>query len=146
MPGQTETRLPWGQDTITIKGRNTGIQHLIVHFDDEQLNILDFLNTSLKAEYAAIYEEIMSCYEAKLKTGSIFDHNFPEAEFRVEKIEPPNSQSLCPTVDQELIETLFAKYNTCLTYLKTSFKEYETVVEKWFDAFSEVEKDSFDKF
>jgi hypothetical protein len=85
MPEQTETRLPWGQDTITIKGHNTGIQHLIVHFDDEQLNILDFLNTSLKAEYATIYEEIMSRYEAKLKTGSIFDHNFPEIKFTCKK-------------------------------------------------------------
>jgi hypothetical protein len=88
----------------------------------------------------------MPCYEAKLKTGSIFDHNFPEAKISVQKIEPSNSQSPHPTVDKELIETLFVKYKTCLTYLKTSFKEYKTVVGKWFDAFSEVEKNSFDKF
>jgi hypothetical protein len=140
MPEQTETRLPWGQDTITIKGRNTGIHHLTVYFDDEQLNILDFLNHSLKAEYAAFYEELMSRYEAKLKTGSIFDHSFPEAKFSVQKIEPPNSQSPHRTTDKELIEILFTKYNTCLACLKTSFKEYETVVEKWFDKLLGKEK------
>ncbi|MDR1324964.1 MAG: hypothetical protein LBK00_02890 [Treponema sp.] len=133
MPEQTETRLPWGQDTITIKGRNTGIQHLTVYFDDEQLNILDFLNASLKAEYAAIYEEIMSRYEAKLKTSSIFDHNFPEAQFSVETIEPPNSQGSHPAADKELIEAMLNEYHTRLVCMKTNFKAYEANVEKWFN-------------
>jgi hypothetical protein len=65
------------------------------YFDDEHLNILDFLNHSLKVEYADIYEEIMSRYEAKLKTSDIFDHNFPDAKFSVQKIKPPNSQLIC---------------------------------------------------
>jgi hypothetical protein len=134
MPEQTETRLPWGQDTITIKGRNTGIQHLTVYFDDETLNIVDFLNHSLKAEYSAMYEEIMSSYEAKLKTGSIFDHNFPEAKFSAQKIEPPNSQAPHLTTDKELIETLLKKYRICLDDLKDRFKQYETHVERWFNS------------
>jgi hypothetical protein len=133
MPGQTETRLPWGQDTITIKGHNTGIDSLTVFFDDEELNIVDFLNHSLKAEYAAIYEEIMSRYEAKLKTGSIFDHNFPEAKISVEKIEPPNSQDPNSATDKELIETLLKEYYTYFDYTKAQFKEYETTVEKWYN-------------
>jgi hypothetical protein len=142
MPGQTETRLPWGQDTITIKGRNTGIDSLTVFFDDERLNIVDFLNHSLKAEYAVTYEEIMSRYEARLKSGSIFDHDFPEAKFACKEIDTSLLQNnlICPATDKELIETLFTEYNTCLDYTKTQFKDYETVVETWFDRLSELEK------
>jgi hypothetical protein len=142
MPDQTETRLPWGQDTITIKGHNTGIQHLTVYFDDEQLNILDFLNHSLKAEYAAMYEEIMSRYEAKLKTGSIFDHNFPEAQFTCKEIDTSQLQnnSIGLATDKKLIETLMEEYHAYLDYTKTKFKNYETVVETWFDSLPELEK------
>jgi hypothetical protein len=56
MPDQTETRLPWGQDTITITGHNAGAEALTTHFDGETLNIVDFLNANLNAEYAALYE------------------------------------------------------------------------------------------
>jgi len=37
MSGQTETRIPWGDDTIIIKGRNSGTEALTVHFDNETL-------------------------------------------------------------------------------------------------------------
>jgi hypothetical protein len=134
MPEQTETRLPWGQDTITIKGRNTGIDSLTVFFDDERLNIVDFLNHSLKAEYAAMYEKIMSRYEAKLKTSNLFDHNFPEAKFSVQKIEPPNSQDPHLTTDKELIETLLKEYYIYLDNLKNRFKQYEAHVERWYNS------------
>ena len=133
MPSHTETRLPWGQDTITIKGRNAGIEHLTVHFDGETLNIVDFLNHSLNAEYAAIYEEIMSRYEAKLKNGNILDHNFPEADFPVKKIDPAELTTPLSTADKELMEILIAEYNIRLDYIKKCFKEYEPTVEKWFN-------------
>jgi hypothetical protein len=132
MPDKTETRLPWGQDIIIIKGRNSGIENLTVHFDSETLNIVDFLNHSLNAEYAAIYEQIMSCYEAKLKTGSIFDHNFPEATSAVKKIDLSRLKSPLPTADKELIELLLAEYNTRLDTIKEYFRKYEPTVEKWF--------------
>jgi hypothetical protein len=140
MPDQTEARLPWGNDTITIKGRNAGIKHLTVFFDDEQLNIIDYLNHSLMAEYAALYETIMSTYEAKLKSGSIFDHDFPETAFTGKKIDPSKPKAPLPTNDKELIDTLLAEYNTCLEYIKTHFKEYETTVEKWFNTLPPGEK------
>jgi hypothetical protein len=135
MPEQTETRLPWGQETITIQGRNAGIQALTVHFDGETLNIVDFLNHSLKAEYAAIYEDIMSRYEAKLKSGSIFDHNFPEAKIICKEIDTTQLQNkiVHSHSDKELIETLLKEYHICLDDLKTRFKQYEAHVEKWFD-------------
>jgi hypothetical protein len=136
MPEQTETRLPWGQDTITIKGHNTGIHHLTVYFADEQLNILDFLNHSLKAEYAAIYEEIMSRYEAKLKTGSIFDHNFPETKFTCKKIDTSQYKLNSSLKDKELIEALLQEYHAHLDYLKLHFEEYEARVERWFKSFT----------
>jgi hypothetical protein len=85
-PIRLKPGLPGGNDTITIKGRNASIKHLTVFFDDEQLNIIDFLNHSLMAEYASLYETIMSTYEAKLKSGSIFDHDFPETVFTGKKI------------------------------------------------------------
>jgi hypothetical protein len=132
MPGQTETRLPWGQDTITIKGRNAGIDSLTVFFDDEQLNIVDFLNHNLKAEYAALYEHIMSTYEARLKSGSIFDHDFPEAKFACKEIDTAEYKSTPPLNDKELIETLLKEYHVCLDDLKAHFKQYETHVERWF--------------
>ena len=126
-----------GQDTVTIKGRNTGIENLTVHFDDETLNIVDFLNHSLNAEYAVIYEEIMSRYEAKLNCGNILDHNFPEASFAVKKIDPAELKSPIPTADKELIELLLAEYNIRLDYIKECFKEYEPTVEKWFNELPE---------
>jgi hypothetical protein len=140
MPDQTETKIPWDNDTITIKGRNAGIEALTVHFGDEQLNIIDFLNTSLNADYAVHYETIMSAYEAKLKTGSIFDHNFPEAAFAVRKIDPSQLRRSLPAADTELIEILLVEYNICLDYLRKRFKEYETVVAEWFNRLSEEEK------
>jgi hypothetical protein len=36
-------------------------------------------------EYTALYEHIMSTYEARLKSGSIVDHNFPEVKFVCKK-------------------------------------------------------------
>ena len=133
MPDQTETRLPWGQDTITITGRNAGAKALAVHFDGETMNIVDFLNTNLNAEYAALYETLMSKYEARLKTGSLFDHAFPETTFPGHQIDPSKPIAPLPTTDKELIETLIAEYNTRLAYIKAHFKEYETAVEKWFN-------------
>jgi hypothetical protein len=133
MPSPTETRLPWGQDTITIKGRNAGIKHLTVFFDDEKLNILDFLNHSLKAEYAALYETIMSKCEAKLKSGDIFEHNFPEAKIICKEITtPPLDNPTRPINDTELTETLLKDYHACLDDLKTRFKHYDAHVERWF--------------
>jgi hypothetical protein len=140
MPEQTETRLPWGQDTITIKGRNTGIHHLTVYFDDEQLNILDFLNHSLKAEYAAMYEEIMSNYEAKLKTGSIFDHNFPETKFACKEIDSAEYKSVPPLNDNELIETLLKEYYAYLDQIKDHFKQYDACVERWYNSLPQRNK------
>jgi hypothetical protein len=135
MTDQTETRLPWGQDTITIKGRNAGVEALTVHFDGEQLNIIDFLNNNLNAEYAAIYETIMSKYEAKLN-GNLFDHGFPETAFIGQKIDPSRSAVPLPTADKELIEALLKEYHIYLGHIKIHFKEYEASVEKWFNSLS----------
>jgi hypothetical protein len=134
MPSPTETRLPWEQDTITIKGRNAGVQALTVHFDGETLNIVDFLNHSLKAEYAALYETIMSACEAKLKSNDIFAHNFPEAKIACKEITaPPPDNPARPTNDAELTETLLKEYHACLDDLKTRFKHYEAHVERWYN-------------
>jgi hypothetical protein len=140
MSNYTETRLPWGQDTITIKGRNAGIRHLTVHFDGETLNLVDFLNHSLKAEYAAIYETIMSKYDAKLKSGDIFDHNFPEAKFACKEINAAQYKSIPSLGDKELIEALLKEYHACFDDLKTNFKHYEAHVERWFNSLPEGKK------
>jgi hypothetical protein len=142
MPSPTETRFPWGQDTITIKGRNAGVQALTVHFDGETLNIVDFLNQDLKAEYASLYETIMSACEAKLKSGDIFAHNFPEAKIACKEITTPPDNSARPTNDTELTETLLKEYHACLDDLKVHFKHYEAHVERWFNGLSEDEKNA----
>jgi hypothetical protein len=79
----------------------------------------------------------MSSYEAKLKTGSIFDHNFPEAKFTCKKIDTTQLQNnpLHSNNDRELIETLLKEYHLCLDDLKDHFEEYETYVERWFKSF-----------
>jgi hypothetical protein len=140
MPGQTETRLPWGQDTITIKGRNAGIDSLTVFSDDEQLNIADFLNNSSIAEYAALYEAIMAKYEAKLKSGNIFDHNFPETKFPCKKIDTTRYKTAPSLSDKELIEALLREYRACLDDLKAHFKQYEAHVERWYNSLPEEAK------
>jgi hypothetical protein len=141
MPSPTETRLPWGQDTITIKGRNAGVQALTVHFDSETLNIVDFLNHSLKAEYASLYEAIMSAYEAKLKSNDIFAHDFPEAKIACKEITAPPPDNPARSInDNELTETLLKKYHACLDDLKAHFKHYEAHVERWFNSLPEMEK------
>jgi len=132
MSGQTETRIPWGDDTIIITGRNSGVEALTVHFDNETLNIIDFLNTSLNAEYAALYESIMSRYEAKLKGGSLFDHGFPETAFTPSKLEISQAAADIPMEDKTLIDTLLKEYSTYLVFIREHFKEYELSVEKWF--------------
>jgi hypothetical protein len=129
---KTITTLPWGNDTITIKGTNTGINHLTVLYDGEKLPIIDFLNNSIMAEYAFLYEAIMSKYEAKLKSGNILDHNFPETVITCKKIDASQYQSDTPPADKELIESLLKEYHTCLDYLKDHFKQYEDHVERWF--------------
>jgi hypothetical protein len=135
MTGQTETRLPWGQDAITIKGRNAGVDNLTVFFDDERLNIVDFLHHSLKAEYAVLYENIMSAYESKLKSGSIFDHNFTEAQFTCKEIDTTQLQNnpIYSSNDKELIEALLKEYHICLDDVKNNFKQYEAHVERCFN-------------
>jgi hypothetical protein len=140
MPEQTETRLPWGQETITVKGRNGGVEALSVHFDGETLNIVDFLNHNLKAEYAATYETIMSAYEAKLKDGNIFDHNFPEVKFTCKEIDVAQYKSVLSINDKELIEALLQEYHTCLDQIKDHFKQYETHVERWYTSLPEEDK------
>jgi hypothetical protein len=132
MPEQTETRLPWDDDTITVKGRNAGPQALTVHFDGETLNIVDFLNHSLKVEYAVIYEEIMSAYESKLKSGDIFAHDFPEAKIICKEIDTAQYETTNSITDSELIEALLKEYHICLDDLKARFKQYELPVERWF--------------
>jgi hypothetical protein len=139
---QTKTRLPWGSDTITIQGTNTGINHLTVLYDGEKLPIIDFLNNSLTAEYAFLYEAIMSKYEAKLKNGNILDHNFPETAITCKKIDASQYQSDTPPADKELIEALLRDYHTRLDYLKEHFKQYETHVDRWFDNLSPDTKKS----
>jgi len=133
MSGQTETRIPWGNDTITITGRNSGADALTVHFDNETLNIIDFLNTSLNAEYAALYESIMSRYEAKLKGGSLFDHGFPETAFTPQKLAPSQPTPISLIDDKTLIDSLLKEYNTYLERIKEYFREYESHVDQWFN-------------
>jgi hypothetical protein len=142
MPSHTETRLPWGQDTITLKGRNAGVQDITVHFDGETLNIVDFLNHSLKAEYAAIYEDIMSRYETKLKSGNIFNHNFPKAKIICKEIDTTQleNKSAHFSNDNELIEALLKEYHICLDDLKARFKQYEAHVERWYNTLPEEDK------
>ena len=132
MNNQTETHIPWGKDSITIKGNNAGAETLIVYFDNETLKIIDFLNNSLIAEYAAIYEEIMSRYEAKLNGGNLFDNGFPEATFTPEKIEPSNPDRIAKD-DKGMIDALLNEYNIYLAHIKERFKEYEVEVEIWFN-------------
>jgi hypothetical protein len=133
---KTKATLPWGNDTITIKGTNTGINHLTVLYDGDNLPIIDFLNNSLAAEYAFIYEAIMSKYEAKLKNGNILDHNFPETATPCKKIDPTQHQSDTSFPDKELIETLLKEYHICLDYIKDHFDQYEAHVDRWFDNLS----------
>jgi hypothetical protein len=133
MSGQTETRIPWGNDTITITGRNAGTEALTVHFDNETLNIIDFLNTSLNAEYAALYESIMSRYEAKLKGGNLFDHGFPETAFTPQKLTPSQPAPISPIDDKTLIDSLIKEYNSYLEHIKEQFREYESHVDQWFN-------------
>jgi len=134
MDSQTETQIPWGNDTITITGRNAGTEALTVHFDNETLDIIDFLNTSLNAEYAALYESIMSRYEAKLKGGSLFDHGFPETAFTPQKVTPSQPTLITPIDDKTLIDSLLKEYNTYLEQIKEQFREYEAELEKWVDS------------
>jgi hypothetical protein len=138
MPDQTETKIPWwNNESITIKGQNSGINHLTVFFDDEQLNIIDFLNNSLKAEYASLYEAIMSKYEAKLTTGSLFDHGFPETAFTAKDLTTSHYQPTTPPPDDKaLIEALLKDYNDYLDFVKNQFKQYETLVERWYNDLS----------
>ena len=136
MSGQTETRISWGDDTIIITGRNAGTEALTVHFDNETLNIIDFLNTSLNAEYAALYESIMSRYEAKLKGGSLFDHGFPETVFTPQKLTPSQPTLKTPIYDKTLIDSLIKEYNNYLVYIEDNFKKFEAEVEKWFERLS----------
>ncbi|GHV71022.1 hypothetical protein AGMMS49928_21090 [Spirochaetia bacterium] len=84
----------------------------------------------------------MTKYEAKLKTGSLFDHGFPETAFPGSHIDPSKPAAPLPTTDKELIEALIAEYNTHLAYIKTHFKEYEKAVGKWFDELPAKEKKS----
>jgi ASC-1-like (ASCH) protein len=140
MSDKTETHLPWGNDTITIKGRNSGIPALTVHFDGETLNLVDFLNHSVKAEYAAIYETIMSKYEARLKSGDIFDHNFPEVKFACKEIDIAQYKSVPSLKDKELIEALLQEYHACLDDLKDHFNQYEAHVERWYSGLPEEKK------
>jgi hypothetical protein len=133
MDSQTKTQIPWGNDTITITGRNAGTEALTVHFDNETLNIIDFLNTSLNAEYAALYESIMSRYEAKLKGGNLFDHGFPETAFTPQKLAPSQPAPITPIDDKTLIDSLIKEYNTYLERIKEQFREYEKEVEGWSD-------------
>jgi hypothetical protein len=140
MPEQTETRLPWGQDTITVKGRNSGVQDIIVCFDGEALNIIDFLNHSLKAEYAAIYEEIMSRYEAKLKSGDIFAHNFPEAKITCKEIDISQYKYGHSFSDKELTEILLKEYHAYLDDLKAHFTQYENHVGHWYNSLPAEDK------
>jgi hypothetical protein len=86
------------------------------------------------AEYAALYEAIMSKYEAKLKSGSIFDHAFPETQFACKKIDPIHDKPAPSDSDRELIETLLKEYNTHLDCIKDHFKQYEAHVEQWFNS------------
>jgi hypothetical protein len=132
MTGQTETSLPWGQDTITIKGRNAGIQHLTVYYDDEELNIIDFLNNSLMVEYFFLFEKIMSACEAKLNNADPLDYNFPDTKFAVKKIDPLHLNP-APADDKGLIDILLKKYQDYLDYLKVHFKRYEGHVARWFN-------------
>ena len=133
MSGQTETRIPWGDDTIIITGRKAGAEALTVHFDNETLNIIDFLNTSLNAEYAALYESIMSRYEAKLKGSSLFDHGFPETAFTPQKLTPSQPAIVTPIDDKTLIDCLIKEYNTYLERIKGYFVEYESHIDQWFN-------------
>jgi ASC-1-like (ASCH) protein len=75
----------------------------------------------------------MSAYEAKLKSGDIFAHNFPEAKIICEEIDTAQYKTANSITDNELIETLLKKYHTCLDDLKVHFKQYEAHVERWFN-------------
>jgi hypothetical protein len=74
----------------------------------------------------------MSKYEAKLKSGSLFDNGFPEIAFAVQKIAPSLSVPALPTTDKNLIQTLLKEYHTYLEYIKDRFTEYEANVERWY--------------
>jgi hypothetical protein len=84
----------------------------------------------------------MSKYEARLKTGSLFDHAFPETAFTPQKINPSRPEPAAPTDDKTLIAALLKEYTACLDHLKAHFKEYEATVEKWFEELAEGEKNN----
>jgi hypothetical protein len=81
----------------------------------------------------------MSRYEAKLKGGNIFAHNFPEAKIICKEIDTQQLQ-INPIKDNELIKALLKEYHICLDDLKARFKQYEAHVAKWFDNLSDGEK------
>jgi hypothetical protein len=77
----------------------------------------------------------MSRYEARLKTGSIFDHDFPEVKFACKKIDtaPLQNNPLYSGNDKKLIDALLKEYHACLADLKAHFTQYEPHVERWFN-------------
>jgi hypothetical protein len=79
----------------------------------------------------------MSKYEAKLKSGSLFDSGFPETFFTAPKIDPSLSVFAFSTTDKELIEALLKEYHTYFDYIKSHLEEYEAQVEKWLDTLPE---------
>jgi hypothetical protein len=78
----------------------------------------------------------MSKYEASLKSGDIFDHDFPEAKITCREIDPAQLENNPAYLhnDKEIIETLLKEYHTCLDDLKAHFKQYEGHVEQWFSS------------
>jgi hypothetical protein len=84
----------------------------------------------------------ISKYEAKLKSGDIFAHSFPEAKIACKEITtpPPQDNPAHPLNDAELTETLLKEYHACLDDLKAHFKHYEAHVERWYNSLMEEMK------
>jgi hypothetical protein len=84
----------------------------------------------------------MSRYEAKLKSGDIFAHNFPEAKIICKEIDTTQLENkpAHSSKDNELIEALLKEYHICLDDLKTRFKHYEAHVERWYNELPEKDK------
>jgi hypothetical protein len=124
--------IPSPDGTFILKSGNTGVNDIIVEANGRPLNIVDFLNQSLKAAYAKAYNDILAKYKNETRAGSLPEYDCPKLTYTPTSINKALYESETYPNDEALLKTLIAEYGAAVKDMTNHVAQWAALMERWY--------------
>jgi hypothetical protein len=124
--------IPSPDGTVIFKGSNAGVNNIIVEINGHLLNIIDFLNQSLKAAYTDACDDILAKYKNKMQTADLSEYDYPKLTYTPALIDKAFYEIEAYPGDEAVLKALIAEYSAAVKDMTNHMARWTTLMEEWY--------------